>query len=239
MRTTMRDSLTRIYGVIILLAVLIGVGPTASLLAQGYSTGNNYYWVPPGACSATFSGGGAAAGTNGLTVNGASLTPVIQVQTDNASTNTHIYNCNIAPPGYLVTSGLGIQIVSATFMYGVQTTGLGTQVAVLASGTMNALPVFSYIDFPAAGAAETPSTVTPVRADSGTLTITPVVGSFNVATTTAGSYYSATFTPASGTLVLKTIRRQLLMRVALLNTATSATITNSPGILINYRSQTS
>lgn len=237
----MRTTLTRFRHLALLAALLVAFAPTLALrlTAQGYSTGNGYYWVPSSACGNSFSGGGAAAGTNGHTVAGTSFTPVVQVQTDNASTNTHVFVCNISPPSYIVTSGLGIQIVSATFMYGVQTTGLGTQVATLASGTMNSIPVFSYIEYPAAGAAETPSTVAPVRADSGTLTITPAVASFNVATTTAGAFYSATFTPASGTLAWKTIRRQLIMRVALLNTATSATITNSPGILVNYRSQAS
>lgn len=237
----MRTMLKRFHVTAVLLALLVGLTPllaTKTLLAQGYSTGSRYFWVSPGQCFGTFSGGGAAAGTNGLAVVGTSNTPVLARQTDNASTNTHIYICDITPPGFPVAaSGQGWVIVDATFYYGVQTTGLGTQVATLASGTMNSLTVFSYIDLPTAGAAETASTVAPVRADSGTLTIAPAVASFNVATTTAGAFYSAKFTPAAGTLVHRTVNRRLLLTVGLLNTATSATITNSPGVLVHYQAQ--
>lgn len=235
----MRTILKFCAPLVITAALLVGFSPTFSLLlrAQGYSAGNQYYWVPPGACGTGVSGNGT--GTQQLTTVGASFAPVIQAQTSASGTNTHTFTCNIAPPSYLVTTGSGLMITDATFYYGVQTTGLGTQAAVLASGTMNGVIVFSYVDMPTAGTSETPSTVTPVRADSGTLAISPAVASFNVATTTAGAFYSAKFTPASGTLVHKTVNRALWMVVSLLNTATSATITNSPGILVHYRSQAS
>lgn len=234
----MRTILTRFRTLALVAALLVAFAPSFTLTTmarQGYTSANRYYWVSPGSCGTGVSGNGT--GTQQVTTVGASFTPVTQAQTSASGTNTHIFTCNIAPPGYLVTSGNGFVIVDATFYYGVQTTGLGTQVATLASGTMNSLTVFTTIDYPTAGAAETPSTVTPVRADSGTLTIAPAVASFNVATTTAGAFFSAKFTPASGTLVYKTINRQLLMQVALLNTATSATITNSPGVLVHYQSQ--
>lgn len=234
----MREMLKRCRVVVLAVLALIALGPVPALLAQGYSSANAYaYWVPPGACNSTVSGNGT--GTNGLTTAGTSGTPVVQAQTSNVGTNTHTFICNITPPYFIVTSGSGLQIVSATFFYGVQTTGLGTQVATLASGTMNSSTVFSYIAYPTPAVGETASTVTPVRADSGTLTITPVVASANVATTTAGAFYSMTFTPASGTLAWKTDLRQLLLTVSLLNTATSATVTNSPGVLVRFRSQAS
>lgn len=232
----MRTILTRFRPLMLVAALLVAFAPIFALrlTAQGYSAGNQYYWVPPGACATGVSGNGS--GTQQLTTVGASFAPVIQASTSGVGTNTHTFTCNIAPPTYLVTSGTGVVITDATFFYGVQTTGLGTQAAVLASGTMNGVIVFSYVDLPTAGASETPSTVTPVRADSGTLTIAPAVASFNVATTTAGAFYSAKFTPASGTLVHKTVNRALWMVVSLLNTATSATVTNSPGVLVHYRS---
>lgn len=234
----MREILRRARVVVFAALALVALGPSVALLAQGYSNTSPYqYWIPPGACNSTVSGNGT--GTNGLTTAGTSATPVVQAETDGSGTNTHTFVCNITPPYFIVTSGTGLQIISATFFYGVQTTGLGTQVASLASGTMNSSIVFSYIAYPTPAAGETPSTVTPVRADSGTLTITPVVASANVATTTAGAFYSMTFTPASGTLAWKTDLRQLLLTVSLLNTATSATVTNSPGVLVRFRSQAS
>ena len=208
------------------------------LAAQGYSNTNPYtYFVPPGNCNSSVSGN--STGTNGLTVVGASNTPVVQAQTSNSGTNTHTYVCNISPPYWVVTSGTGIQITDVVFLYGVQTTGLGTQVNVLASGTFNGSIVFGSITYPTAAASETPSTVAPARADSGTMVVTPVAASVNVATTTAGGFYTLKFAPASGTLVWKTDLKQLLLTVSLLNTATSATITNSPGALVHFKSAVS
>lgn len=163
---------------------------------------------------------------------GTSLHPEFQLLTTNSGTNTHTYQCDITPPSF-ITSGRGATITSVEFYYGVQTTNLGTQVATLASGTMNSQVVFTYVDYPAAAGAATPSVEAPVRADSGTLVIAPVVASANVATTTAGRYYTVSFTPASG-IVVETARRQYYLNVALLNTATSATETNTVGGRVVY-----
>lgn len=190
------------------------------------------YWVPPSACSSSVSGNGT--GTNGQTTSGASLLPVVQAQTSATGTNTHTYICNINPPSYLTATNARVLVQDAVFFYGVQTTALGTQVAVLASGTMNASIVFSKVLYPPSGASETPSVVTPVRADAGTLVITPVVASSNVATTTAGSFFSVKFQPATA-ISWNTDLQQLLLTVSLLNTATSATVTNSPGVLVHLR----
>lgn len=214
--------------------------PTISL-ASGrlYNCLNGEWYVdggivhlPASACKSSVSGN--SSGTNGATTAGTGLVGVEQASTSSTGTNTHTYVCNISIPSYLY--GRGAVVTDVVFYYGVQTTGLGTQVATLASGTINSQIVFNYVDFPAAGASETASTVAPVRADSGTLTIAPVVASFNVATTTAGGFYSAKFTPASGIPYPTGAadRRQLLFAVALLNTATSATITNTPGLTVHF-----
>lgn len=231
----MRTMLKRFPTLTVLLAWLLALTPllaTRAYAMQGYST-TRAYWVPFSACMTTVSGN--ATGTQGFTTAGTSGTPVVQAQTSASGTNTHNYVCTINPQNYLITSGAGIAIQSATFYYGVVTSNLGTQVATLASGTMNSVLVFSYIDFPTAGAGETASTVAPVRADSGSLTITPAVASFNVTAATAGQFYSVMFTPATP-IVVKVINRQLLLSVSLLNTATSATVTNSPGIMVRYTS---
>lgn len=187
------------------------------------------YYLPGSACVSSVSGN--ASGTNGLTTVGTANMQVMQASTSATGTNTHNYTCNLAPPTRLY--GKGIAILDVVFLYGVQTTALGTQAAVLASGTMNGTTIFSKVVMPAPAASETASTVTPVRADSGTMTITPAVASFNTATTTAGGFYSAKFTPAIP-IQITTDLNQYFFSVSLLNAATSATVTNTPGLLVHY-----
>lgn len=192
------------------------------------------YWVPPSLCVSSVSANGT--GTNGQTTSGASGLPVVQAQTSATGTNTHTYICNISPPVSLVnTSGNRIVVTDAVFTYGVQTSALGTQINTLASGTFNSSTVFSTISYPVAAASEAASVVTPVRADSGTMVITPLVASFNAGTTTAGSFFTITFRPATP-ISWNVDLKQLLMTVTLQNAATSATVTNSAGVLVHIRS---
>jgi hypothetical protein len=190
--------------------------------------------LPPGACNGFVSGN---AGTTGLIANGASATfaaPMVQTAVTSTGTNTLGLACNLDALSALARSGVQmVTLIDATLYYGVQTSALGTQAAVLASGTMNGSLVFSKIAFPAAAASETASTVAPVRADSGTLTITPVVASFNTATTTAGAFYSVKFTPASG-IPIATDLTKYFLTANFQASATSATVVNSPGVLIHY-----
>jgi hypothetical protein len=195
---------------------------------------DEYVFLPASACNSSVSGN--STGTNGLTVLGSAPSlPAVQAATSASGTNTHYFTCSLSnPPGRLDLSR-GSYVVDVQFYYGVQTTAIGTQVAVLASGTMNAKTVFTKIAYPAAGASETATgLVEATRADSGTLVITPVVASFNTATTTAGEFYTATFAPATP-IPVGADRTQLLFTASLLNTATSATVTNSPGLLVHYR----
>lgn len=204
------------------------------LEAQGFSFANSYaYFVPPGNCYSAVSGN--STGTQGHTVAGASNTPVVQAQTSATGTNTHTYVCNIAPPYYVVTTANGFAIQDAVFFYAAENQ-LGTQASTLASGTMNSSIVFASITYPTAAIGETPSTVTPVRADSGTMVITPVVASFNTTTTTAGSFYSVKFAPATP-IAWKTDLKQLLLTVTLQGLTLTPTKTNSPGVLVHFRSQ--
>lgn len=188
------------------------------------------FFVPPSSCYSSVSGN--SAGTNGLTVAGASNTPVIQASTSNSGTNTHTYVCVVQLPTRL-QSGRGVQITDVTPLYGVQTSALGTQANTLASGTFNSSIVFSNIAFPVAAASETASTVTPVRADAGTMVVAPVAASFNTATTTAGGFYSAKFAPASP-ILMNTDLQSLLFTFTLQCAATSATITNLAGLQVHY-----
>lgn len=217
-----------------LLVLLAG----APLFGQGYSNTNPYaYWVPPGKCNGTTAGAGAIAGgaVTGMTTAGASATPVVQATGSDPGIFTVTIICDISPPNAIITSASGLAIVDAVFAYG-STVLLGTQDATLASGTMNGATVFSAITYPTAAASETPSTVTPVRADAGTLLITPVVASFNNTSATAGAFFTTRFTPATP-VAWKTDLTQLLLTVRFTSLAGLQTSVNSPGVLVHFRSQ--
>ncbi|HLJ26563.1 MAG TPA: hypothetical protein VKY85_07620 [Candidatus Angelobacter sp.] len=184
-------------------------------------------------CNSSVSGN--STGTNGFTTTGASATPVVQAQTSSTGTNTHTYVCKVHVPQRLSNTqpGKGVYLTNFVFYYGVQGGALGTQANTLASGTFNSSIVFGQVTYPASGASETPSTVAPARLDSGTMAITPVVGSFNTATTTAGAFYTVTFTPASP-ILLQTDLQDVVLTVTFQCAATTATTTNSPGGIIHY-----
>lgn len=220
----------------IALAAAIAAMLVIRLGGQGYSNTNPYaYWVPPGKCNGSTSGGGAVTGASGMTTFGASATPVAQITGSDPSSFTLTLVCDISPPNAVITTGSGLAITEAVFAYG-QAQLLGTQSATLASGTLNGATVFGTITYPAAGAAETPSTVAPVRADSGTLLITPVVASFNNTSTTAGSFYTMRFTPATP-IAWKTNLVQLLLTVRVTALTGLETSFNTPGVLVKFRSQ--
>lgn len=214
----------------------VGVAVTtrAALYAQGYSLGTNQVKIPMSECTATSASNTVAQsnyGVSGATglgsiASGASNIPAYQLATTITGTNTHIYTCRVNSVGRLPA------LVSVEWDYGTLAT-LGTQVAVLASGTMNGQLLFSTITLPAVGAAETPSTVTPVRWDTGTVVINPVVASFNVTALTAGAFYTATVTPAT-TLTMATPLTDYFVSLALLNTATTATATYVTGVKLNF-----
>jgi hypothetical protein len=195
---------------------------------------NGLAFLPPTACQSAVSGN--AAGTQGYTVAGTSNTPVVTAQTSATGTNTHTYVCNLNAAiwgGYTIGLPRQVSLIDVVAAYGVQTTGLGTQVATLASGTVNGSTVFSSIALPAVGTSETASTVAPVRADAGTMVVTPVVASFNVATTTAGGFFTAKFAPATA-FQMATDLKAYLFTLTLQAAATSATITNLAGLLVHF-----
>lgn len=139
------------------------------------STADGYFIVPPGACAWNQSGGTLV--TNGLANVGASFLAVNQISTT-TTTLTTVLSCQIAVPTKL-NAGKGITINDVVLLYGPST------------GTLQscAAPAINQITVPTPGAAETPSTVTPVVIP-GSLTVTPVVGSCNVTALTPGALYS-------------------------------------------------
>lgn len=223
-------------GLVLLVGALVVSHDDAVLAQPGLSNAGTYaYWVPPGKCNVSSSGSGAVLGSAGLKTTGASATPVIKAVFSASGAFTETFVCTITPPSATVTTGTGIAIVDATFAYGTENY-VTTQSATLASGTMNSSTVFSTITYPTAAAGETASTVTPVRADSGTLTIAPVVGSFNGTTQTAGAFFTMKFTPATP-IAWKTANVQLLLTVTINAFAGLETTISSPGVLVHYRSQ--
>lgn len=200
--------------------------------------------VGPGNCFYTTSGGTFAAqsnvgvtGTTGLglvaSAAGVASLPVMEVSTTNSGTATNTLSCTIPIPSR-VNIAKGVEVVDATFFYGVYQNAAGTQVAVLASGTMNGQAVFTTVTMPVPGASETASTVLPVRWDAGTLLITPVVASANVSALTVGQFDSVKFTPATA-LAMTSDLTVYEVNLTILCTATTATSIATPGVLVHYR----
>lgn len=217
----------------VLPVIAVSSGRRWNCINSVWMVDGGYAFLPFSACMSAVSGN--STGTNGYTTTGASLTPVVQAQTSVTGTNTHTFVCNLnsIAGGLAATPPRNIALLDAVFEYGVQGGALGTQASTAASGTYNSTVVFSSIVYPAAGASETASTVTPVRADSGTMVITPAAASANTATTTAGAFYSQKFTPASP-IIMNTDLKQYLFSVTLAPAATTATTTNSPGVAVHY-----
>jgi hypothetical protein len=190
---------------------------------------DGFFFVP---FSAGYTTASANPGTLGFAVAGASNVPVLNGAVTSTGTNTITFSYILHVPSRLLT-GKGIAINDVKFLYGNSTGTLGTQAATLASGTYNSTIVFSTITLPAAGASETASTVTPVRADSGTLAITPSAASANVTAVTAGQFYTQQFTP-SAPIVVNSDLTEVLFQVTLQCTATTATTVSSPGVIVDY-----
>lgn len=207
------------------------------------------YWVPPGNCWYSVATGtlttptfGAAPGVTALGLNivtaVAPALPVMQVATTNAGViSVNTINCLINPPSTVGVTGRGINLVNADFFYGIQQTGgvNATQVFSLSAGTMNGSLVFSKVAMPTPGASETPSTVIPVRADAGTLVVTPSGATFNSLVTTAGAFFTQRFAPAT-TFSLSTDETLYYVSMTVLCNTTQATTINTPGVLIHFTS---
>lgn len=186
------------------------------------------YFVPWTACMNAESANGN--GTRGYLATGASNIGTITSITNGAGNN--IFVCNISPPSKIRLRGASL--IDIVFFYGVQTNALGTQASVLASGTLNGTIVFGQITMPTPGSSETASTVAPVRADAGSMTLTPTVGNFNTATTTAGAFYSEKIAPdITQTFDMSNDLIQYLATITLVGNSSGDTV-NSPGLIVHY-----
>jgi len=151
---------------------------------QGAGLTDGIWNVPLGACGFALTTGTFAA--NPANSGGLSAPAMVRTQTSEqvlqitttAATNTETLDCDITPPSR-TTTGKGITITGYTLYYAVQTTAL----------TSITTPTVSSIAFLAFGGTAA-GTVTAGLA--GTLTLNPVT--LQLATTTAGSCYSANVT---------------------------------------------
>lgn len=178
----------------------------------------NTDWVVtfgPGNCA--WSTTGTTTGTNGLTVAGASVLGVNQVQVSSAGASVNTLTCTIPYPTRL-TNNRGAWVKDIEINYGVQTTALTS---------INGAAI-STIAMPTPGASETPSTVTPVSA--GSVTQSSTTG--NLATTTAGAFYTSQI--LLGTQFALTVDHTALVVTLNFNQAASAAqIVNTPGGLMH------
>jgi hypothetical protein len=169
----------------------------------------------PGDCAWNASGTlGATTGLN-LQAIGASFAMVNDISTTGAGATNDNLTCNLHVP-QRTTAGHGFFLSDCTIYYGVQTTALTS----LGNPTLNS------ITLPTPGAGETPSTVTPVTL--GSVTPTPLVASANLATTTAGAFFSekvALNTP----VFINTDFQSLQFNQVFAQSAAAAQIVNTPG----------
>lgn len=184
-------------------------------------------FIPPGSCAWSTTGtyasqvAVATGGPNvqGLTIVGASNVPVNQLSVT-AATSANTLSCWLSADVFQPLLNKGAIITSYDTLYGVQTTTL-TSINGASVGT---------IAFPAPAATETPSVVTPVAA-GGSLTTSSTTG--NMATVTAGKFYNLRTTLGTP-LNLSTDLTAVVFSLVFNQSASSAEILNSPGMLVHY-----
>lgn len=184
--------------------------------------------IGPGSCGWSTTGtyasqvAVATGGPNiqGLTTIGASGVPANQISVTSAGASVNTLTCYLNIDTFQALLGKGVTITSVDVLYGVATTTLTS----ISGGA------FSTITFPAAGATQTASTVTPV-AVGGSVTTSSTTG--NMAATTAGAFKVSRLTPATA-INLTTDMQALLISENFNQSAAAAQIVNTPGMLVHY-----
>ena len=159
----------------------------------------------------------------GLLDLGASFVPANQIKVTNAGASVNTLTCTIPINTFQPLLNKGVTVKYADVVYGVATTTLTS----ISGGA------FSTITLPAPGASQTASTVTPV-AIGGTVTTSSTTG--NMAATTAGAFKVSRLTPATP-INLTADMTYLLVSENFNQSASSAQVVNSPGMLIHYTLQ--
>lgn len=212
-----------------------------------YDVYDAYFFVGPGSCFGSTSGGTLttpAAVTNvniyattwtGLINSSATPpgTPVLQIATTNSGTATNTVSCQVPLPSRAHPTR-GAFLADATWVYGLQQNDANaTQVAVEASGTLNGVVAFGKITLPTAAASETSSAAAQARWDSGTMVLTPAKASFNNTVTTTGRFYTQKIAPATP-IGLTTDLTLYYVNLTVLHAATSASTLQVAGVMIHY-----
>lgn len=159
----------------------------------------------------------------GTTTIGASAIPVTQIKVTAAGASVNTLTCIVPINTFQPLINKGITVKYADVLYGVATTTLTS----ISGGA------FATITFPAPGASQTASTVTPV-AVGGTVTTSSTTG--NLAATTAGAFKTSRLTPATP-INLTTDMQYLIVSEAFNQSASAAQVVNTPGILLHYTVQ--
>ncbi len=192
-----------------------------------YQFTDGAFWVPASACGWSTTGTWAsqvAVATGGPNIQGlttlatSGATPLVNQISLAAAASANTLNCTVTLPQRL-TAGKGVVVTDVTVMYGVQTTAL-TSISGAALST---------ITYPT-GASQTASTVTPV-AITGTVTASSTTG--NLGLTTAGAFRSSKLTLATP-FNMVTDLQQLIVTEVFNQSAASAQIVNTPGVLVHY-----
>jgi hypothetical protein len=155
---------------------------------------------------------------------GASFVPANQVSVTGGGASVNTLTCIMPLNTFQPLINKGVTVKYADVLYGVATTTLTS----ISGGA------FSTIAFPAPGATETASTVTPV-AVGGAVTTSSTTG--NMAATTAGAFKVSRLTPATP-INLTTDMTFLIVSENFNQSASAAQVVNSPGMLLHYTLQT-
>lgn len=160
----------------------------------------------------------------GFTPQGTSGVPVNIVSVTNGGASVNTLTCLVPINTFQPLLNKGVTIKYADVIYNVQTTTLTS----ISGGA------FATIALPAPGATETASTVTPV-AIGGTVTTSSTSG--NMAAMTAGAFKVSRLTPATP-INLTADMTYLVISENFNQSASSAQIVDSPGLLVHYTLQT-
>lgn len=192
-------------------------GGTVWTCAGGYWGQLASVFIDPGQCTAAVSG---TAGTGNDTVVIDGSVPALKASSTAAGASNATFTCVLSMPTSIMP-GKGFLITDITYLYSVQTTTATSMVA----------STFKHFQPPAAAASETASSATLVD-DCNTCVQTPAVGSANLASVSAGQYYSEKVAPATPILANNDLRT-FVFTFQINQSAAAAQIVTCPGLIVH------
>jgi hypothetical protein len=183
----------------------------------------NCGWATTGTYGAQVAVATGGPNLQGLSTAGTANVPVTVISATSAGASVNSLTCFVPVNTFQPLINKGVTIKFVDVLYGVATTTLTS----ISGGA------FSTIAFPAPGATETASVVTPV-AVGGSVTTSSTTG--NLAATTAGAFKTSRLTPATP-INLTTDMTYLVVLENFNQSASAAQIVSSPGLLVHYTIQ--